>query len=179
MRMMHAGPVLLGAMLTVAAAIAGFLAPAAADLVTDCNQTANLERQIRACSVIIEDDSTSQMNLAIAHMNRAAAYSMQRRYRQALKDFDRAISIDPNEPLGYYNRANLHFDLGNIPDAIADYSHAIELYPEFALAHFNRGLAREKTGDVKGAAEDYRATLALDPAFSKAALRLKRLGAAQ
>lgn len=141
--------------------------PALADLAADCTQATNLDLQIKACSIIIEDDRASEASLATAHMNRGTAYARKRRLKAAVEDLDAAAGIDPRNPLIYYNRGNIHLDLANIADAIADYSHAIELHPEFALAFFNRGLAYERIGNDQKAAADVRASLALDPSLEK------------
>lgn len=141
--------------------------PSSADLAADCTQAGNLDLQIKACSIIIEDDRASEASLATAHMNRGTAYARKRRLKAALEDLDAAAGIDPQNPLIYYNRGNIHFDLDNIADAIADYSHAVELHPGFALAVFNRGLAYERSGNDKKAVADFRASLALDPSLEK------------
>lgn len=148
-----------------------------ADMVADCNQTTHLDRQIRACTIVLEERRTTSANLAIALINRANAYALQKRYPQALQDYAAAIAIHPEDTLAYYNRANVHFDLGNSADAIVDYTRVIELDPTFALAYFNRGLAREKSGDKVGAIADYERVLALEPTAAKARARLRSLGA--
>lgn len=162
---------------TLVAGALGLLS-ARAEAVAECNEASSLERQIQACSILIEDDHTSQGNLAIAHTNRGNAFAMLRRPSEALKDYAAAISLNAQDPLAFYNRANVHFDLGRLKEAIDDYTRAIDLHSAFGIAYFNRGLARERVGDLKGATDDYRIVVALDASFAqKARARLKRLGA--
>ncbi|MGL1696727.1 tetratricopeptide repeat protein, partial [Vibrio parahaemolyticus] len=85
----------------------------------DCTQASNLDLQIKACSIIIDDDRASEASLATAHMNRGTAYARKRRLKAAVEDLDAAAGIDPQNPLIFYNRGNIHLDLGNIADAIA------------------------------------------------------------
>lgn len=154
------------------------LASAHAGAVAECNEASSLERQIRACSIVIEDDHASPGNLAIAHTNRGNAFALLRRSSDALKDYAAAISHNAEDPLAFYNRANVHFDLGRLREAIDDYTRAIGLHSAFALAYFNRGLARERVGDLEGATDDYRIVVALGASVAqKARARLKRLGA--
>lgn len=152
---------------------------ARADLAADCNQTNDLERQIKACTFFLEDGRASADNLAIAHTNRANAYSMRRRFDLAFPDYKEAIKLTPDDPLVYYNRANAYFDAGNNAAAIADYTTAIAKNPDFALAYYNRGLAHERLGEKKKAADDYARVLVLEPtaAFAKERLRVLRINA--
>jgi len=46
-----------------------------------------------------------------------------------LEDYDRVISINPNNVLAYYNRAALFMQLGRYRDAMDDYSQAINPLP--------------------------------------------------
>ena len=153
-----------------------FRVPAArADVIADCNQTDNPERAIRACSTYLEDRTATPQNLAVAYVNRAIAYSLRRGFDQALSDYGAAIQLDPENPLAFYNRGNLHFDRGEHAKAIADYTSAIERDPTFALAYLNRGLAHERTGRNEAATADYRQALSKQPTAAQARRRLRQL----
>lgn len=158
-------------------ALVGTAVTARADLSADCIQSADLDRQIRACTILIEERRITAGDTSAAHINRANAYGLQGRHRHALDDYAAAIAGNPQLPLAFYNRARVHFDLGNTADAIADYTRAIGLEPDFALAYFNRGLVRELHGDHAGAMQDYSRVLVLEPTASKARARLHRLQA--
>lgn len=151
-----------------------------ADAASDCNGHRDLDLQIKACSILLEDSATSPANRVIAFGNRGNAFGMQHRPKQALDDYAAAIALDSHDPLVFYNRANVLFDLGRMDDAERDYSRAIDLDDAFALAYFNRGLAREKRGDLIGATDDYRIVEKFDdPLADKAKARRERLGAAR
>ncbi len=62
------------------------------------------------------------------------------RLAKALKDVNRAIKLEPDNPFLYYNRANIHARNKDYQAAIADYDKAIALQPNMAEAYYNRGL---------------------------------------
>jgi len=56
----------------------------------------------------------------------------------SLKNYNKAIKSNPDNPDGYFNRANLKFKLGSYQDAIKDYNRAIRLNPEHLQAYHSR-----------------------------------------
>ncbi|MFH0791522.1 MAG: tetratricopeptide repeat protein, partial [Candidatus Omnitrophota bacterium] len=60
---------------------------------------------------------------------------------QAIADYSKAIQIEPNLALTYYNLGNAYKELGILDQAIADYSKAIQIEPKLAGAYFNRAAA--------------------------------------
>jgi tetratricopeptide (TPR) repeat protein len=143
----------------------------------DCNQTRDLNRQLRGCTAYIKQGVGGQKNLATAYLNRANVYAQRGKYPLAFADFAFAIGLDPANALAFYNRGNAYFDIRQYDLAIADFTHAIELEPRFSLAYFNRGLSYEARGDNTAAVDDYRRALALDPTVEAAQKRLDRLEA--
>lgn len=76
-----------------------------------------------------------QYDLALADLDRAfalgydeaSAYSTagticleKAEYDKALSYFSKAAQLDPQYPFTYYNRANVHYAMGNRPAAVAD-----------------------------------------------------------
>ena len=68
----------------------------------------------------------------------------------ALRDFDRAIELSPDDPTGYYNRGCTYAELGEPGRAVEDLSRAIALSPRLTLAYHHRGLAYREPGEVRG-----------------------------
>jgi tetratricopeptide (TPR) repeat protein len=62
----------------------------------------------------------------------------QKQYDKALRDFDKAIQLDPSDPSLYQDRGYTWHLKGNEFKALSDYAEAIRLNPEFALAYNNR-----------------------------------------
>jgi tetratricopeptide (TPR) repeat protein len=82
---------------------------------------------------------------------------------KALKDFSRAIEIDPNRADGYVGRANTLNTLGRYQEALEDYDKAIEIDPKIANAYVNRGSAYSQLEQYEKAIADYEKGLELDP----------------
>lgn len=83
--------------------------------------------------------------------------------KKALKDFDEAIRLEPQNAQAFNNRGAVYAELGDHPQALADFSTAIALEPTFAPAYRNRGNSYLETGDTDRARADYREALRLDP----------------
>lgn len=66
--------------------------------------------------------------------------------QKALKDFNVAVDLEPNNPYRYSSRAYIKDSMGDLKGAIADYQKAIELDPGDAVALNNLGLLEEKLG---------------------------------
>ncbi len=134
-----------------------------AGAVDDCNQVRNSDRQLRGCSAYIKSGAADAQNLATAFLNRANVYAQRGQYAKAFADYDRALQLDPGNPLVPYNLGNAYLDSGQPEQAAKAFSQAISLDQAFALAYLNRGVARERLGDKAGAVEDFRQALELDP----------------
>lgn len=79
-------------------------------------------------------DSGPERNLLLVHAYtcRGAAYAQQSQHDEAIDDFSRAIHIDPEYSLAYYNRAMAWEAKGNNDQALDDYSRLIRVDPNFA-----------------------------------------------
>ena len=83
--------------------------------------------------------------------------------KDAIKDFDEAIRLNPDFAKAYYDRGNVKYYMKDLQGAIGDYNKVIKLKPDFAEAYFNRGLAKQELMDMKGALEDYNKVIELKP----------------
>jgi tetratricopeptide (TPR) repeat protein len=78
---------------------------------------------------------TLQPQLAVAYLNRGAAFVGLQRDAEAIAMLDQAISIGTDTPeLVYFNRALAREHLGDIKGAYLDYRMALRANPEFQLA---------------------------------------------
>ena len=78
-------------------------------------------------------------------MNRGSLYkNMGQHEKEALKDYNRAIWLEPNYPLTYNKRGSLYETLGEQKKALNDYNYAIQLEPNFAIAIKNRDALLEQ-----------------------------------
>ena len=82
---------------------------------------------------------------------------------KTISNYDRAISINPNDAVAYNNRGNVSANVGEYDKAIADYDRAISINPNDAVAYNNRGLAYTNIGEYDRAIADYNRAIAIDP----------------
>lgn len=69
-----------------------------------------------------------------AYRNRGVAQYQAGRYRDALLDFNRALELDPRNPLSWQLRGALHMLVGQDERALSDFSRALELDPGYPEA---------------------------------------------
>ncbi len=84
-------------------------------------------------------------------------------YHKAVKEFGKAINLNPKDANAYNNRGTANLNLGNYQQAINDFTDAINLNPEFAEAHHGRGVANEKMGKKQLAINDFNKTVEINP----------------
>jgi tetratricopeptide (TPR) repeat protein len=164
------------AVYSVLAMLAILPANVRADAISDCNNSANLTRQIRGCTKVISRTMLGDP-LSTAYMNRGIAYAQRHDAKKAIEDFTSSIDANSNNNFAYYNRGNVYLDLGKPKEAISDFSKAIAIAPDMSPAFLNRGFANEMLGDRVAGIADFRAALTLEPTLYAAVEGLKRLGA--
>ena len=76
--------------------------------------------------------------------------------------YNKVISLDPKNPIGYYFRGHAYFQLGDFKNAIVDYNKVIELSPQNAAAYFDLGRAHEANQQIDAAREAYQTALSID-----------------
>jgi tetratricopeptide (TPR) repeat protein len=74
--------------------------------------------------------------------------------RGAILDYNRAITIDPQDAFAYYNRGVAKFELGDNQGAISDFDRVIAIDPQDAEAYSNRGAVKLALGNKRGAIAD-------------------------
>ncbi|PSP15784.1 MAG: hypothetical protein BRC58_11050 [Cyanobacteria bacterium QS_8_64_29] len=86
--------------------------------------------------------ASPKLSRGIRDFNRGIARTLRGNYDAAVRDYDRAIELDPDNASAYFNRANARTQLGNLQGALSDFDAALRQNPEFAAALANRGVAR-------------------------------------
>lgn len=102
-------------------------------------------------------------NVPVAYTNRGSYYRKNKKLKEALADFDKAIGMRPNYFRAYNNRANVYFGLGQNEKAIADYTKTLELEKNDVKALSNRGAAYFQLKKYNEAMSDLDRALTLDP----------------
>ncbi len=115
------------------------------------------------------------------HYSRGEQKSAAKKYKNAIVDFDKAISLNPEHVRAYYKRARTKFYINDYAGAIDDCTHAIKLNPEHARAYSGRGVAKSILGESKSddgnaekvqylyqeAIEDFTQAIKIDPEDSR------------
>jgi protein O-mannosyl-transferase len=99
--------------------------------------------------------------------NRANHYRSKKMYKEAIADYNSAISLK-SEPQTHNSRARLYFDTAGqdtalLKKALADYNKAIELSPKDGEFWINRGATYARLGDLPMAVENINQGLIYKP----------------
>ena len=139
------------AVLAVATALAS---PAAATSATDCFAE-NHELRILGCTEMLKGNLSPQER-AVAYGSRALALSMKGWYAESIKDYDRSLAIDPNQPVALNNRAWAYFRWGKPNEGIADIEKSLGLDANSGASWDTRAHIHQATGKPPQALADYR-----------------------
>ncbi len=116
------------------------------------------------CTAVIESGHFTGKNLAIAFNNRGAAHFNNMEYARAIRDFDEAIRLNPQDANGFYHRALAYKYKAQYDRAIQDFDQAIRFNPQDAQIWRNRGAVKKKKGDIAGGDADLAKAKALEAA---------------
>lgn len=84
-------------------------------------------------------------------------------FREAISWFDRALSVDPQNPNTWVNKAVAVGTLGRIEEELRCYQKALAIAPDCADAWYNKGLAMTHLGRFEDAITCYNRALAINP----------------
>ncbi|WP_299121366.1 tetratricopeptide repeat protein [uncultured Tenacibaculum sp.] len=84
------------------------------------------------------------------------------KYNEAIKDYNKAIEMDPNNDLAFNNRGYTYNILEDYEKGLKDFEKAILLNSNFAYALNNRGFSKIKLGDKKEGFEDLKKSMKID-----------------
>lgn len=133
---------------------------------------------IDTCTRALEHENLNQHDRAATLVNRGILLAAHESYQEALEDYNRAMTVQPELPEPYVGRGNLWYLAGRFDTAINDYDKALDLMlGRSHLALYNRGLANEKAGNTQQAIADYRQALEQQPEFKQAQEKLDKLTA--
>ena len=128
----------------------------------EAHQNNNLDDAITYYTEVISLDSDSSI-VPLVYYNRGSAYQSKGEIDRAIKDYNKAIKLNPDYAIAYYNRGNAYQSKGEIDRAIKDYNKAIKLNPDNTSAYNNRGNAYQDKGEIDQAFKDYNKAIKLKP----------------
>jgi len=86
----------------------------------------------------------------------------EKKYKEALDCYSKAIEIDPNNQILYSNRSLMHCNLGEFQEALEDADKAISIKPDYGKAYLRKGKALEGLNKIKEALDTYKLGLEKD-----------------
>jgi len=86
---------------------------------------------------------------------------------EAVKNFNKALSIKPNYAEAYNKLGHVLRDLDQDNEAIVNYKKAIEFKSNYAEAHYNLAMTQHYLGHIDEAIESYKKVLVLKPEFAE------------
>ncbi len=101
-------------------------------------------------------------NDAEAYNVRGTAYGRAGRLSRALKDFNRAISLNRRFYQAFANRALIYRRMGQSNQAARDYNTALSINPQYDVAYIGRGNIYRRAGKTNQAFRDYSQAIQLD-----------------
>ena len=86
----------------------------------------------------------------------------EKKYKEALDCYSKAIEIDPNDPILYSNRSAMHLNLSEYEQALTDADKAISLKADYSKGYLRKGKALEGLQRMKEALDTYKLGLEKD-----------------
>ena len=90
----------------------------------------------------------------LAHTNQGTTYSKKGKYNEAIKEYEKAIAINPNCTLAYYNRSVAYTKTKQYDKAINDCNKVLKLDPRHANSYYTRGVSYWHLGSKNQAVKD-------------------------
>ncbi|MBD2439871.1 tetratricopeptide repeat protein [Nostoc sp. FACHB-110] len=117
---------------------------------------------LRVQELIVEENQTPKrqcdllINLEILHL-------VGQNYKEMIKSFDKALSIQPDDYETWSNRGTALFGLGHYEEALTSYDKALSIQPDYHEAWKNRGLVLFNLGYNAEALASYDKALSIQP----------------
>jgi len=100
--------------------------------------------------------------------NRGVSYALAGKYDKSIADFSRVIELRPDYPNGWFNRAEIRYELGHFEQAISDYTKTLDLNPNDFGAFTSRGHTYFRLRKFTEALADYTTAIELDESNAEA-----------
>ena len=119
-------------------------------------------------AVAAYDDALKDTNLPAAsqaglYSDRGVAKWRLKRLDDAIADFTKAVSLNPEYAPAYTNRGNVFLEMNRAEDAYKDFDRAVSLAPDFGVAYSNRANANQRLNRLDSAEKDFRKAIELMP----------------
>lgn len=111
--------------------------------------------------------------LAAAHSDLALLYSKNfSQHLKAIELLDKALELEPQNKLYWYNLAHVYLTLGQYDKAVERFERVLDFDPHSALTLYSLGLALSKHGSHKAALDRLQQALEINPEYEDAYYQL-------
>jgi len=119
-------------------------------------------------AVAAYDDALKETNLPASsqaglYSDRGVAKWRLKRLDEAIADFTKAVSLNPEYAPAFNNRGNVYLEMNRAEDAYKDFDRAVSLAPDFGVAYSNRANANQRLNNLEAAEKDFRKAIQLMP----------------
>ena len=139
------------------------ISPPEPDAIVCADGKAAAETAILACTRLIESHRYNEAGYVTWVTNRGLHEQRGGLFVQAIKDFDEAIRLKPNDSNLYLARGATYGMSEQLDKAIADFERVLALVPDSGDAFMNRATARNRKGDRVGSLSDYTKAIGFIP----------------
>lgn len=113
---------------------------------------------------VIDEVIKRRMKKEVAiYIFRAVTYSDKQKWGESIAEYSKAIALDANCAIAYFNRGLVFYNKQQHDRAISDFSKAISKYPKDTLLYKYRGMAYEDKGQYDRAIADFNKAISIDP----------------
>lgn len=132
-------------------------------------QKGNFKQSIAILTKLLEKESNKVQFIAL----RGLSFRKEKMYEDALKDFNKALTIEPNNADLHSEKGVTLFHMHNALEALTSMNKAVEIEPNNPYRYSSRAYIKDALKDIDGAIEDYHKAIELDP---EDAIALNNLG---
>jgi len=111
---------------------------------------------------------TSPKRVPLPYNNLGLAYLEKGMVDEAIYEYEKALTINPNYIKAHFNLAVAFSIKGRLDETISEYKKLLAINPNFVEAHYNLGNAYSKKGRLDEAIAEFKRTLTINPNHAKA-----------
>ena len=116
------------------------------------------------CDDALREEALSHYEVVATHVNRGILRFRAGDVGGAIRDYDKALELDPNQPEAYLNKGVVLIRQERADAAVPLFTMALEKNTRRpALAYYARAVAHEKLGNLRSAYGDYKRAAAEAP----------------
>lgn len=124
---------------------------------------ARIDNEIAEWRDVLDSAGNDDAAAFDAYISIASLEIEQGQLQSAIRRYDEAIKLQPDNPGVYFNRGTAKNETGDFDAAIGDFDEAIRLAPILVPAYLNRGYSKASLGRFEDAIKDYDKAIELNP----------------